>query len=136
MESSGDLAHPIRRAGRVKHLAGLSRLWPAVFLATALGSVTACAQGSSSNYGQNFGTVSLVAGQKQQVWMGATYRLVRVCNDFNSAGTVTAIIDDQPALTLPPGRCAEDYGNRIQFVNNGGGTATVAYRSITQAFIP
>ena len=94
---------------------GLPRLWPAVFLVAALGSVAACAQGSSSNYGQSFGTLSLAAGQRQQVWMGASYRLVRVCNDFHSAGTVTAVIDDQPAVTLPPGRCDEDWGNQRPF---------------------
>src|SRR5271167_2582424 len=102
---------PIRGAGRVNRVAGLSRLWPAVFLAAALGSVAACAEGSSSNYGQSFGTVSLAAGQTQKVWMGPSYRLVRVCSDFSSTGTVTAVIDDQPAAILPAGRCAEDYGN-------------------------
>jgi hypothetical protein len=133
------LPEPVRGTGRLSgviRVSALSRLWPAVFLAAALGSVAACAQGSSATYGQSFGTVSLAAGQKQEVWMGTTYRLVRVCNDFSSTGTVTAIIDDQPALTLPPGRCAEDYGSRVQFSNNGGGAATLTYRSIVQSFIP
>ncbi|HXQ41821.1 MAG TPA: hypothetical protein VN821_11170 [Candidatus Udaeobacter sp.] len=120
----------------MNRVAGLSRLWPAVFLAAALGSVAACAEGSSSNYGQGFGTVSLAAGQTRQVWMGPSYRLVRVCNDFSSTGTVTAILDDQPATTLSPGRCTEDYGNRIQFTNTGGGTATLTYRSIVEPFTP
>ena len=102
----------------------------------AFGSVAACAGGSSSNYGQSFGTVSLAAGQAQQVWMGASYRLVTVCSDFNSTGMVTAIIDEQPATTLPPGRCTQDYGNRIQFTNTGGGSAMLTYRSIVEPFSP
>ena len=127
---------PVRGAGRVNRVAGLSRLWPAVFLAAALGSVAACAEGSSSNYGQSFGTVFLAAGQTQQVWMGPSYRLVRVCSDFNSTGTVIAVIDEQPAATLPPGRCTEDYGNGVKFTNAGGGTATLTYRSIVEPFTP
>ena len=125
-----------RRAGGVNRIAVLWRLWPAVFLAAALGSVSACAEGTSSNYGQGFGTVSLAAGQTQKVWMGASYRLVRVCSDFASTGTVTAVIDDQPAVTLPPGRCDEDWGNQVQFINRGGGSATLTYRSIVEPFIP
>lgn len=123
-------------AGRVNRVARLSRLWPAVFLAAALGSVAACAEGSNSNYGQGFGTVSLAAGQTQQFWMGPSYRLVRVCSDFGSTGTVTAVIDDQPTTTLPPGRCTEDYGNGVRLTNTGGGTATLTYRSIVEPFTP
>ena len=120
----------------MNRVAGLARLRPAVFLAAALGSVAACAQGSNSHYGQGFGTVSLAAGQSQQVWMGPSYRQVKVCSDFSSTGTVTAVIADQPATTLPPGRCTDDYGNRVQFTNTGGGTATLTYRSIVEPFTP
>jgi hypothetical protein len=130
------LQKPVRGVGRVNRVAGLPRLWPAVFVAMALGSVAACAEGSSSNYGQSFGTVSLAAGQTQKVWMGPSYRLVRVCSDFNSTGTVTAIIDEQPPAALPPGRCTEDYGGGVQFTNTGGGTATLTYRSIVEPFTP
>ena len=127
---------PARGVGGASRAARLPRLWPAVFVAMALGSVAACAEGSSSNYGQSFGTVSLAAGQTQKVWMGPSYRLVRVCSDFNSAGTVTAVIDEQPPATLPPGRCTEDYGGGVQFTNTGGGTATLTYRSIVEPFTP
>jgi len=106
------------------------------FLALALGGVSACAQGTSPNYGQDFGRISLQAGQAQQVWIGPSYRLLWVCNDFSSAGTVVAVIDGQPATTLPPGRCDEDYGNRIQFTNTGGGSAVVTYRSVVEPFTP
>lgn len=131
-----DLPEPIHGTGGMKPAQRPPRLWPVVFLVAALGSVAACAQGSSSNYGQSFGTLSLAAGQRQQVWMGASYRLVRVCNDFHSAGTVTAVIDDQPAVTLPPGRCDEDWGNQVHFISNGGGASTVTYRSIVDPFLP
>ena len=124
------------RAGGVNRIAVRWQLWPAFFLAAALASVSACAEGTSSNYGQSFGTVSLAAGQAQQVWMGPSYRLVTVCNDFSSSGMVTAVIDDQPATTLPPGRCTEDYGNRIQFTNASRGMATLTYRSIVEPFTP
>ena len=108
------LQEPLRSAGGVKRGAGPLRAWPVLCLVLALGGVSACAQGSSPNYGQDFGTISLAAGQAQQVWIGPNYRLIRVCNDFGSAGTVAAVIDEQPSATLPPGRCVEDYGNRIQ----------------------
>jgi hypothetical protein len=130
------LQEPVRSAGGVKRGAGLPRAWPVLFLAFALGGVSACAQGSSPNYGQDFGTISLAAGQAQQVWIGPSYWLLRVCNDFGSAGTVTAIIGEQPSATLPPGHCVEDYGNRIQFTNTGGGAATLTYRPIVQPFTP
>jgi hypothetical protein len=112
------------------------QLWvgPALFLVLALGGGYACAQGSSPNYGRDFGTISLAAGQAQQVWIGPNYRLLRVCNDYGSAGTVAAVIDEQPSRTLPPGRCVEDYGNRIQFTNTGGGAAKLTYRPVIEPF--
>ncbi len=127
---------PVHPARRLKPDAAALRVGLVPFLALALGGVSACAQGTSPNYGQDFGRISLQAGQAQQVWIGPSYRLLWVCNDFSSAGTVVAVIDGQPATTLPPGRCDEDYGNRIQFTNTGGGSAVVTYRSVVEPFTP
>lgn len=133
------LPEPLCSAGEAKRSPGRAAglwQWPALLLTLAFAGVSVCAQGSDPNYGQDFGTIVLAAGQARQVWIGPSYRLIRVCNDLGSAGTVAAVIDDQPPATLPPGRCVEDYGNRLQFTNAGGGTATLVYRSIVQPFTP
>lgn len=88
------------------------------------------AQGPNYNYGHGFGTASLAPGQTQQVWIGTSWQLLRVCIDLETAGTVTVTIDDQPSRTLGPGLCTEDYGNTIDMSNHSGSTATIEYRTI------
>ena len=110
--------------------------WPVLLFALAIGGASACAQGFGPNYGHDFGTISLAAGRAQQVWIGPSYRLLQVCNDFGSSATIAAVIDDQPSTTLPPGRCTQDYGNRIQFTNTGSGAAKLTYRTIFEPFTP
>jgi hypothetical protein len=101
-----------------------------------LASAAAGAQNAAQNYGQSFGTVLLAAGQAERVWLGASYRMVKLCNDFESAGTVVVTIDAQPSATLGPGRCTEDYGNSVQMANGSGSAATITYRSIVNPFTP
>lgn len=130
------LEEPGCLAGRARRGTGAFRSCLVLVFALLGGSDCACAQGSSVNYGQDFGTITLAAGQVQQVWIGPSYRQLQVCNDFSSTATVAVVIDEQPSTTLQPGRCVQDYGNRIQFTNTGGGAARLTYRPIFEPFTP
>ncbi len=93
-------------------------------------SISGCAQGPSANYGRQAGVVSLAAGQTQRVWIGAAYRLLRVCNDLESNGTAVVVINGRQPITLGPGICTEDYGNTIDVDNHSASAVTIAYRTI------
>jgi hypothetical protein len=100
-----------------------------------LSGVSGCAQGSGDSYGQQFGAVTIAAGQTQQVWTGVAYRLLRVCNNFESSGTAVVVIDDRQPATLGPGICTEDYGNRIEMKNQSAQDAKITYRAIPDAVL-
>jgi len=93
-------------------------------------SVPGYAQATNPMYGHGFGTVSVVAGQTQKVWIGASFQLLRVCNELESKGTVVVTIDGQKPVTLAPGLCTEDYGNTVDMTNHSSSTATILYRTI------
>ena len=87
------------------------------------------AQNSGASYNQTFGAITLAPGQSQSYAIGISFRLIRVCNNFESRGTVIARIGDRWSTTLGPGRCTESTGNTLQLTNNSGASATVVYRS-------
>jgi hypothetical protein len=100
-----------------------------------LSGVSGCAQDSRDSYGQQFGVVSVAAGETKQVWTGVAYRLIRVCNNVESSGTAVVVIDDRPSATLAPGLCTEDYGNRIEIKNQSASEAKLTYRAVSDAVL-
>jgi len=107
----------------------------AIALIACLSEVAGCAQGSGSSYGQQFGAVTIAAGETRQVWTGVAYRLLRVCNNVESSGTVVVVIDDRPAAILAPSLCTEDYGNRIEIKNQSASAAKLTYRAVSDAVL-
>ena len=77
----------------------------------------------------NFGSLTLKAGETQNVHISIAYNM-RVCNDFNSSGSVVATISGNVPHDLQPGRCAEDIGDRIVFQSHASGPAMVDFRAI------
>jgi len=104
-------------------------------LVICLSGVSGCAQDSGDSYGQQFGVVSVAAGETKQVWTGVAYRLIRVCNNVESSGTVAVLIDDRQSITLGPSICTEDYGNTIEMQNQSAYGATITYRAVPDAVL-
>jgi hypothetical protein len=77
-----------------------------------------------------YGSYDLRPGQASLFQIGSTYRWLRVCNDFNSAGPVAATIGDHEARTLQPGICTENDGDMLLVQNNGGGPASGSYQYV------
>jgi hypothetical protein len=76
------------------------------------------------------GAVNLAAGEARQVWLGATYSWLRVCNDTTSKGAVTVGIDSHDSQVLAPGICTENAGGSLDLKNDRAGYALITYRSI------
>jgi hypothetical protein len=93
---------------------------------TIIGSVLICAQA----IGADFGTITLKAGEAQTVDLATTARNMRVCNDFFSSGPIVATIGNNIPHDLSPGRCAEDYGERMTIQNHASSLATVDFRPL------
>jgi hypothetical protein len=104
-------------------------------LVIGLTGVSGCAQDSGDSYGQQFGVVSVAAGETKQVWTGVAYRLMRVCNNVESSGTAVVVIDDRQPVTLGPSLCAENYGNRIEIKNQSASEAKLTYRAVSDAVL-
>ena len=117
---------PLSAGNRRARLLGGALLLCAISLVSA----ASYAQDSSTSYGQGFGVISLAPGQAQKVWIGATYQLLRVCNDLESKGTAVVVVDGQQPATLRPGICTEYYGNTIEIQNLSAGAATIVYRTV------
>jgi hypothetical protein len=84
----------------------------------------------SQAVGASFGTVVLKAGETRIVDIASTARELRVCNDFFSAGPITATIGGNFSHDLQPGRCTEDRGDRMTIVSHATGETTIDYRPI------
>jgi hypothetical protein len=82
------------------------------------------------------GTATLAPGEAQQIWIGPAARLLTVCNDTASKGTVTVTIDSRRSEVLPPGICTEDSGSSIDLANDRSGPALIVYRSQVEPTFP
>jgi hypothetical protein len=76
----------------------------------------------------DFGIVTLDAGTAKTVSIGGSGRMLRVCNEANSAGSVLVTIGDNAPHYLESGLCAEDVGERLTF-RSLGASATVDYKA-------
>jgi hypothetical protein len=77
-----------------------------------------------------YGSFSLQPGAVQEIRIGSTYRILRVCNAIGSAGAILATIGDHKPHTLAPGLCVDDSGDVIKLQNQTAGVATGTYRPI------
>jgi hypothetical protein len=80
-------------------------------------------------WAQQFGRLDVKPGEFRQISIGPAYRMIRVCNDFGSLGTVVAAIGDGWSRTLSPGDCLEDAGNEISLRNRSDSSATITFKS-------
>ena len=119
---------------RVANASATGRL-RAIAVLACLSEVAGCAQGSDSSYGQQFGAVTIAAGETRQVRTGVAYRLLRICNNVESSGTALVVIDDRQSATLAPGLCTEEYGNRIEIKNQSASAAKLTYRAVSDAVL-
>ncbi len=85
---------------------------------------------SSPALANYLGSIALDPGQRQEIYVGTTAQNMRVCNNFNSLGSVVATIAGNPGHDLSPGQCAEDIGDRLALENHSSGGATIMYRAI------
>ena len=110
----------------------LSVFLAAVGCAIALGSLLAAAPARA----QNFGNVTLQPGEtrKFSIMGFQGYVPVRLCNDFTSSATITAIIHPRDPRTLTPGECTEDSGYQIEVTNRGPGRAMVVWQPPAGSF--
>jgi hypothetical protein len=90
---------------------------------------------SGQAVGANFGTLTLTAGERQTVDIGAAGRNMRVCNDFFSSGPIVVTIGGNLPHDLSPGVCAEDIGDRLTVQSNASSPATVEFRSLNDVGI-
>ncbi len=99
--------------------------WKAVLSATIAATLAA-----APAVAQNFGSVTLKPGETRKIpIMGFHgYVPVRLCNDFTSSATITAVIHPRDPRTLTPGECTEDTGDEIEVTNRGGGEAMVVWK--------
>jgi hypothetical protein len=94
---------------------------------TAVGCMAALPAAAS-----DYGNFTLKAGELQEIHIGSTYRDLRVCNDFGSAGGVVVTIGDHDPHALQPGLCAEGFGGSIKVLNQANGVAMGIYRMLQE----
>jgi len=111
-------------------LNGLARRSAALASIAALAGLLAGCGATGQQTSGMYGTFSLKAGETRTIQTGYIYQNMRVCNDAESAGPISATIDDHIKHQLLPGVCAEDLGNSFLLVNDGGGPAFGTYRPI------
>ena len=101
----------------------------------AVWTIAAATLLAGAGWAQQFGTIVVRPGEFREVSIGPSYRMIRVCNDFNSPGTVEASISGGWSRTLQPGACLEDAGSAIAVRNRSGQPATVTFRSSSSSWM-
>src|SRR5215510_11299179 len=56
---------------------------------------------------------------------------LRVCNDLESTSSATVAMRSGGMVYLQPGRCFNEWGMMLSFINEGMGIVTIHYRSIS-----
>jgi hypothetical protein len=69
-----------------------------------------------------WGTFSVEPGQTKQISL-VIGREVRICNNFESAASITVTVGPHAPHHLAAGVCTDDLGSDITVVNQGSGTA-------------
>jgi hypothetical protein len=95
--------------------------------AFAIGLLAGCSADSRSDSSQ-VSVFTLKGGETREVVATPFYRSMRVCNHTDSAGPITATIDNNILHELPPGTCAEDPGGSVLLHDLSNGEARGDYR--------
>jgi hypothetical protein len=102
--------------------------------AFAVGLLAGCSADGQSG-GSELTTFTLNGGETREVVATAFYRSMRVCNHADSAGPITATIDNNILHELAPGTCAADPGGSVLLHDLSSGEARGDYR-ILIAVVP
>jgi hypothetical protein len=97
-------------------------------LALLVAAVTGSGLMITSASAAQFGSFALKPGAAQQFQIGSTYLNLRVCNDFGSAGSLSATIGGHDPYVLAPGECTENSGDNILVQNRSDGDVAGVYR--------
>jgi hypothetical protein len=99
-------------------------------------ALSGCAAGPPGDSGSGTiigaGTFTLAPGQTRTIRVAYTYRVIRICNDVSSPGSLEGAVGDYPPVTMPPGVCnanTGDYSDRITVHNPSDATVTGLYQS-------
>ena len=76
----------------------------------------------------DYGSFRVGPAERKEIVIGPTARELRVCNDFESGGTLVIVLGGHEPHVLPPGLCADDIGDTITASNQGGGQAVGTWR--------
>jgi hypothetical protein len=71
----------------------------------------------------DYGSFHVGPAETKEIVIGPTARELRVCNDFESGGTLIISLGGHEPHVLRPGLCADDIGDTITASNQGGGQA-------------
>src|ERR1700747_3001081 len=67
----------------------------------------------------DYGSFHVRRAETKEISIGPTARELRVCNDFESGGTLIITLGGHEPHVLPPGLCADDIGDTIAASNQG-----------------
>jgi hypothetical protein len=95
--------------------------------ALAVGLLAGCSADGRSDSGQ-VSVFTLKGGETREVVATSFYRSMRVCNHTDSAGPITATIDNNILHELAPGTCAADLGGSVLLHDLSSGEARGDYR--------
>jgi hypothetical protein len=98
-------------------------------LAGVVGAVVGFALFAHQAIAAGSGNFSLKPREAKEIWIGATARELRICNDIASGGAIGIILDGHSPLVLRPGQCAYEMGDRILATNQGEDPAMGTWRA-------
>jgi hypothetical protein len=75
------------------------------------------------------GNFSLKPKEAKEIWIGATARELRICNDIASGGPIGITLGGHSPLVLGPGQCTYEMGDRILATNQGDNPAMGTWRA-------
>jgi hypothetical protein len=93
------------------------------------GAVVAIGLFANQALAADSGNFSLKPGETKEIWIGATARELRICNDIASGGPIGITLGGHSSLVLGPGQCAYEMGDRILATNQGDNPAMGTWRA-------
>jgi hypothetical protein len=75
------------------------------------------------------GNFSLKPKEAKEIWIGATARELRICNDIASGGPIGITLGGHSPLELGPGQCTYEMSDRILATNQGDNPAMGTWRA-------
>ena len=91
-------------------------------IAIILGAMVDLGAATAEAVPYQWGSFSVKPGETKHISL-LIGREVRVCNNFESAASITVVVGPHDPHRVMPGVCAEDLGSDIVVTNLGGGPA-------------